>query len=328
MRYPSPSSGGAVLTVMAMLVSGCAAHQPSGLAAKLVRGGDGPGGLAWPAVPTGDAASGLGEQPAAQAAPAASFRAKYQARQAAELELSDAGLRSALEAAGPVPTVESLHHVAAAYKRLRVFDRTLSYLEQALALDPKDARTRDALARLWRDWGVPARGLAEAYRAVALSPDSPAAQNTLAILLYDVGEPTGADARFERVLALDPGAAYALSNMCYAALMGGDWTRALGRCQAALAVDPDFAAARNNLGLVYAAAGRWDDAAREFLAGAPDAAAGRYNLGVALLSRQQYLAAADAFDAAAALKPELARARDRARQARRLAAAAAADGGR
>lgn len=327
MRHPSPSTSGAVLTVMAMLVSGCAAHQSSGLAAKLVRGADGPGGVEWPVAATeGPALDGA--RPAAQSGPVPSPRAKYEAREAAEIESLDPVLQAALEAVDADPTVERLHAVAAAYHRLRVFDGALSYLERARALDPKAAGTYDALARLWRDWGVPAQGLAEAYRAVALAPGSPAVQNTLAILLHEVGEPEGADARFAQVLALDSAAAYALSNRCYSALMQGDHGRALEYCEAALALEPGFAAARNNLGLVHAAAGRWDDATREFLAGAPDAATGRYNLGVALLSRHQYLAAADAFDAAAALNPELARARERASQARRLAAAAAVDGGR
>jgi hypothetical protein len=53
-----------------------------------------------------------------------------------------------------------------------------------------------------------------------------------------------------------------------------------------------------------------------------DRAAERYNMGVALFAAGEFAGAAAAFDEAAALRPELTLARDRARQARTADAAA------
>ena len=66
----------------------------------------------------------------------------------------------------------------------------------------------------------------------------------------------------------------------------GDESEALARCGAALAADPSQPAARNNLALIHAAAGRLDDARREFMAAGP--VAGNYNMGIVFLARREY----------------------------------------
>ncbi|HUF46531.1 MAG TPA: tetratricopeptide repeat protein [Vicinamibacterales bacterium] len=332
MRRPLPSAACTALTVVVVLVAGCAARPAPNLASRLVRGADGPGGLVWPmaAEPgeTGETAPAPpegGPGAAATSEPVPGVRARHEIRDADTLETFDPRLQaalSAIEGADTRPTVEALLDAADEYWRLGVFDRAHRLLTQALGRAPRDARTLEALARLWRDWGVPAQGLADAYRAASAAPASPAVQNTLATVLFHMGHVEAAEARFAEVLRLDPRAAYAQSNLCYAALARGDEDRALAACRAALEVDPANRAARNNLALVHAAADRWDDAAREFLTAAGDEATARYNLGMALLSRREYTRAAEAFDAAARLQPDPGRAHERAREARRLAGGA------
>ena len=39
------------------------------------------------------------------------------------------------------------------YRRIGIFDKALSFLTRAVALDPRDAGTHDLIARLWRDSG-------------------------------------------------------------------------------------------------------------------------------------------------------------------------------
>ena len=103
--------------------------------------------------------------------------------------------------------------------------------------------------------------------------------------------------------------------LCYAALLEGDSARAVSQCRAAVAADPHLTPARNNLALAYAAAGDLAAASREFLI-TGDAAAERFNMGVAFTATGRYREAAAAFDEAAALRPSLNLARQRAQQAR------------
>src|SRR5687768_16728943 len=88
-------------------------------------------------------------------------------------------LAAALHAANTAPSPQTLRRAADEYRRLRIADRAHDYLQQALRLDPRDAATYDALARLWRDGGLPALALADAHRAVHYAPASAVAHNTL-----------------------------------------------------------------------------------------------------------------------------------------------------
>jgi Flp pilus assembly protein TadD len=235
------------------------------------------------------------------------------------IERTDRALIAAQVALQAAPTAENHRLVAATYVRLHVFDAAYDHFAAALRLDPHDSASLDGLARIWRDWGFPDRGLGMAYRAIGFAPAAPAPRNTLGTLLVDLGQPVAARTAFERALTLDPGAAYVLNNLCYTAVLEGDAGRAVTRCQAALDADPQLVAARNNLALAYASAGDFAAASREFqLSG--DAVAERFNLGVALFATRHYLEAAAAFDEAAALRPTMTVARQRAQQARDLAA--------
>ena len=314
-----PSFGWVALTVLVTQVVGCAAHQPpaSSLSATLVKGPDGTGGVPWPTA----------EGAAAVSAPKATTsglpleltsgpREKHETREAKVLEAADPGLKEALEEAARAPSAESLRAVADEYQRLGVFDRAYGYLQRAIALAPLDSPTREAMARLWRDWGVPAEGLGDAYRAVSADPGAPEAQNTLGTLLFALGYVEAASERFSQAVALDGRAAYAHNNLCYGALTRHQLERAEEHCRAALALDPALESAHNNLGLVLAAAGRSDDAFAEFTTAAGDEATAFYNLGVAHFTNGAFAPAAEAFEAALALRPTFELARTRARQAR------------
>ena len=183
---------------------------------------------------------------------------------AATIEATDKGLIAARLLLEQAPTAEHHRLVAASYVRLGVFDAAYDHFSAALRLDPRDSASLDGLARIWRDWGFPQRGLGDAYRAIGLAPNAPAPRNTLGTLLVGMGQPAAARVAFERALTLDPGASYALSNLCYTALLEGDASRAVDRCRAALDVDPNLKTARNNLALAYAAAGDFAAASREF----------------------------------------------------------------
>ena len=216
------------------------------------------------------------------------------------------------------PSPEALRHVAEEYRRLRIADRAHHHLQQALRLDPRDAATYDALARLWRDGGLPGLALADAHRAVYYAPLSAVAHNTLGTALQALGRRKEARDQYERALQLDPSAAYALNNLCYGWILDRQPGRAVAACAAALKLAPGLAAARNNLGLAYAAGGELDSARGAF-DGVGDRATALYNIGIVYMAKRRYRDAVSAFMAAQQARPSLHMAAARAEQAGRLA---------
>ena len=188
-------------------------------------------------------------------------------------------------------------------------------LTKALAIDWRDAATHDAIARLWRDSGLPRLGLGDAHRAIFFDPDSPVVHNTLGTLYQALGRRALARAEYERALQLDDAAAYALNNLCYGWVLDGEVAKAIAACERALRINPQLTAARNNLGLAHAVGGDNAGASVAF-AQAGDRAAERYNIGIVRLAQRDFNAAAAAFDAAHAALPSLAEAAARAIQAR------------
>ncbi len=210
---------------------------------------------------------------------------------------------AALAASAALPSPESYRALAAAYRRLMVVDKAHGALARALELDPRDARTFDALARLWRDAGLAHLALGDAYRAVHYSRGTPETRNTLGTVLQAMGRSREALAEFTRVVEKDPLAAYGWNNLCYGWLVGGRPAEATRACQRALALQPTFAAAQNNLGLARAQAGDMAGAQRAFeLAG--HAARADFNLGMAQAATGQYSQAAQSFERARAAQPE------------------------
>ena len=243
--------------------------------------------------------------------------------QAATLESRDPRLGAALVAATVRPEPAAFRAVAEEYKRLSVFDKAHNYLNKALLLDPRDAATHDALARLWRDSGFPHLGLGDAHRAVYYAPSSPIVHNTLGTLLQALGQRGPARAEYQRALELDHKATYALNNLCYGWVLDGNAPKAIAACGRALELQPNLAAARNNLALAHAIAGDMPAARAEFEA-AGDRAQALYNVGIVDLAQGRYNSAAKSFTAAQSERPEMVMATERARQALAHATAAAA----
>ena len=236
----------------------------------------------------------------------------------AQLETTDGRLAAALAPSSRSP-VDALRRVAYEYQRLGVWDRAHEYLQAALALDRRDGATYDALARLWRDGGLPAVALADAYRAVYFAPQSAVTHNTLGTVFQALGRREEARRQYARARDLDPQAPYALNNLCYAWIVAGDAGEAVAACERAVQSAPDLRAAQNNLALAYALAGDMR-AAGEAFDGASDRAGALYNLGMVHLAQRRYPDAVSAFAAAHQARPTWHLARARAAQASRLMA--------
>jgi tetratricopeptide (TPR) repeat protein len=113
------------------------------------------------------------------------------------------------------PSAASHRDVATEYRRLRIDDAAFDHLTAATRLDPEDAAAYDELARIWRDWGFPQMGMADAARAVFFAPTSAATHNTRGTLLARLGQMAAARRDFETALSLDPSAEYAAANLRY-----------------------------------------------------------------------------------------------------------------
>lgn len=230
------------------------------------------------------------------------------------IEQTDPALSRALTLVITEPTGANYRHVGIEYRRLGIQDLAYRYFSRAIEKDHKDAAAFDMRARIWRDWGFPILGYADAYQAIKLAPHSPAAANTLGTLFEAAGNPGAARVWYEKAISLDADAPYALNNLCYLSVMRAE-RDAVAACERALAAAPDSVDAHNNLALAYAAGDEYDSARTQFSA-AQDAAASHYNMGIVFMARRNYAMALEEFTRALRLNPALVQAADRARQAR------------
>ena len=232
---------------------------------------------------------------------------------AVTLEATDPVLSAALLTLTVFPSAAAHRDLAREYRRLGVVDMAHAHFSRAVVLDRTDAVSYEALARIWRDWGTPQLGLADAYRAVYFAPDSASAANTLGTVLHRLHRVDAAMDWYARAVSLDPQAWYALNNLCYAQVMTGQ-VGARETCRRAVAAAPDANVAKNNLALAHTAAGDLN-AAKAWFRRAADPAIASYNYGIAMMATRAYEQAQAAFREALQSAPHFALAATRAQQA-------------
>jgi len=307
----------ATAIVMAIAVSACAAHGPFKVTRESTPTGPTtaqPGSAVQPAAAQpGSAAQGSLESYMA-AVRKLSTEARAERSTTGTLEGTDPALKAALAASLVAPAPDTFRAVAAEYRRWRVFDKAYGYLERALRMDPRDPLTHEALARLWRDNGLPNVALGDAYRAVYHAGGSARSRNTLGTILQAMGRHDEARQEYTRAVTLDPAAGYAWSNLCYAWLLKGRPALATEACERALRIEPDLVAAQNNLGLARAQAGDLAGAERAFALGGVHPQA-LFNVGIVQLADGRFDEAAKSFQDAYEEQPSWADAALRARQA-------------
>ncbi len=294
----SPVAAAALCLVAAFAWGGCATHRAAGVKP------------APPRTASQSLESYIGKVRAVSAAAAPTRAGSL----FASIEASDLRLAAALRDLAAEGSAVNHRRVGQEYRRVGVLDMAHRHFTAAVQLDPADAASFDALARIWRDWGVPHLGLADAYRAVDLAPASATAVNTVGTLLAAAGSMRQAREWYARALLLDPQAEYALNNLCYAELMLGR-SAAMLACHRAAALAPASPAIRNNLGLAFAAEGDFDRARAQFEA-AGEAGSADFNMGIVYMAKRDFRRAAAAFDAALRARPGSTLTARRAQQAR------------
>jgi tetratricopeptide (TPR) repeat protein len=226
-----------LVALLAIVAScGCASAHERNFASRFIREG----------TPTVDLGGPRPDTPRMPQAPLAdaTIRGNVSRIVGTSLENFDATLQAAIGRVIIAPTIE--HHLGAsrAYRQQGIMDHALDYLNRSLAVNGPSAIVYDERARLWRDWGYAAEGLADAYRAVYLAPESPAFRNTLGTVLYRIGQADDALDQFEQVVRLEPNAWYALANLCYVHSAQGRTREAIPLCRRATTLRKQQARAR------------------------------------------------------------------------------------
>ena len=202
------------LVVASVAGGACATSRPASLAGRFIVPGEpavdlsAPAGLRGAVAPPSPA-----PEPVTVAAPP---RPAATVVTATTLESTSPLLRTRLAALAASPTPEAHLDVADAYARYRVHDRAYDHLAAGLVRYPHHVGLHDAVARLWRDWGLPERALRHAHLAVRYGPDSAAAHTTLGSVLWALASRDEAAQQFARAFALAPSAAYTRRNWCTA----------------------------------------------------------------------------------------------------------------
>lgn len=302
-------------TALALQLTGCATAARSQMSSLLIRQGE-------PTL-SFDAPDASGAKPQSPKPSSAGTMvptgptAVNRMASANAVETADRSLSQALKSLDAAKTATNHLLVAAEYRRLKIMDEAYEHATSAVELDHRSVQGYEQRAQIWRDWGLPQLGLADAHRAVYLAPRSASAQNTLGTLLQAAGHNHHARLAYRKAIELDQSAGYTWSNLCYLSIKAGAFGQAMEECHTAIKLSPGLSAARNNMAVSYASAGKLEAARDELLAGGNRATAA-FNLGMLYLSAGQYQRAEESFRTATELRPHFTAAEKRRRQAARL----------
>ena len=224
-------------------VSGCSLHGQHAASNRFVKPGEPTVAIGEPIVMAKASDVGKGSKGSSHVA----AKPRPASNLLPTLEGTDRVLGAALLRAAVAPTPEAHRAVGDRYRALGILDMAYEHYLRASQIDRTDSAAYEGLARVWRDWGFPDLGAADASRAVFYAPASASAHNTWGTVLTATGHHADARREYERAVALEPDAAYAWSNLCYLSFLNGDDARAATECRAALSVDPELAAALSTM---------------------------------------------------------------------------------
>ncbi len=157
------------------------------------------------------------------------------------------------------PSRNYFRHGAAFYQA-GCLEQALPYLEQVIARDPRNFKSRLALGQINLSLDRLDSAAQHLTAASELRDDSPELWNNLGGLAMSREQYADAARSFEKAIALDPGASYALANLGLAYDRLGRASEAETLYRRALAANPADADAADRLGLVLAKQNRLDEA--------------------------------------------------------------------
>jgi tetratricopeptide (TPR) repeat protein len=205
----------------------------------------------------------------------------------------------------------ALYALGVSYCQQGQHARGVSFLEQALAVQPDYAEAHSNLASALNALSRHDEAVAHSERAVALDPACAEAYCNLGNALHALGRYEEAIVRHEQALVLKPALAEAYCNLGNIFHTVGRHEESIARYEQALALDPACAEAHNNLGNALHALARHDEAIVRYeqaLVLKPTSADAHCNLASALNALSRHDEAAAHSERALALRPDFAQA--------------------
>jgi serine/threonine-protein kinase len=136
-------------------------------------------------------------------------------------------------------------------------------LEQALALDPRNADVHRGLAEIHQASGHPGQAEAELRRAIALRPRDRSLHDLLGTLHFHGGRLKEAEAEYRKSIELAPDGVFGLRNLAGVLISDGRLPEASALLQRAIRVQPT-PTLFGNLGTVYFYQGLYPEAAASY----------------------------------------------------------------
>lgn len=167
-------------------------------------------------------------------------------------------------ASGAAVAVLVVALVARTQLRNTVYADDLSIWQNAVEVDPGNARAWNNLGVGLGDRGEHAAAIVAYRQAIELKPRYAAAYDNLGSSLGILGRPQEAAEAFRKAIELRPGMINAHYNLGAALEAMGRAAEALPHYAKALELDPNFVEAHEGVGLVLAAQGRFEQARRHF----------------------------------------------------------------
>ena len=156
--------------------------------------------------------------------------------------------------------------------------KSISFLQEAVRLDPKYALAYAKLSQAWRQYAnsFAIDDASKAYdearqaadKAVSLAPDLPEVRMTVGLLAMNPGlDFVGGEKEFRRVLQSSPNNAAAKNALTLSLLAQGRLTEAEAACRETLSLDPLLTTLWYNLGRIALGTGRYKEAEEAFRKG-------------------------------------------------------------
>ena len=182
-------------------VSGCSLHGQHAASNRFVKHGEPTVAIGEPIVMAKVPDVGQGSKGSSHAA----AKSRPASSLLPTLENTDRALSAALLRAAVAPTPEAHRAVGDRYRALGILDMAYDHYLRASQMDRTDSAAYEGLARIWRDWGFPALGAADASRAVFYAPASASAHNTWGTVLTATGHHVDARREYERAVVARSG---------------------------------------------------------------------------------------------------------------------------
>lgn len=208
-----------------------------------------------------------------------------------------------LEAAKVSQDTDVWLNIGRLQSRLGFNGKALAAYEQAVELDPTNARAFEGAGLIYLD--SDARDQAERMlkRAVSLDGSLWRAHNGLGVIADLEARYDDAIAQYQLGLGVHPESAMLRSNIGYSRYLAGDLSGAESDFLAAISLDRSYTTAWKNLGLVYARTGRYQKAL-EILQATSDKSTAYNDVGYIAMLNEDFDIAESYFDEAIRLSPK------------------------